>query len=358
MKDILFELSAKPNGGFSARLGSLTEKLLGKFKALGLGPDHLVWSRIYLSDAANQLEAVKSHTLYRDILSQGACSFVEQPPLDGSKIGLMVSLTPDAIERIGTAEQRIVKCGATRHLFQTVHFTVAEAAAMTVRELTVEAFHRHGAWLEEEGLSLRDNCVRTWLFVRDIDTNYHEVVEGRNEVFREYGLTPQTHFIASTGIDGNSDNVAAVCIDFWSVDDEGMKVQYLHAQDHLNPTSEYGVAFERGTRFISDGVERILISGTASIDKAGNCLFMGDVVKQAGRLFDNIRSLLADGGAGLEDITAMNVYLRDFSDHGVIKALLNRRFPCVPRVITLAPVCRPQWLIETECIVSRSAERK
>ena len=29
------------------------------------------------------------------------------------------------------------------------------------------------------------------------------------------------------------------------------------------------------------------------------------------------------------------------------------RFPNVPRMITLAPVCRPGWLVEMECMAVR-----
>ena len=38
--------------------------------------------------------------------------------------------------------------------------------------------------LNEQGLKLADNCVRTWFFVQDIDRNYSGVVKARNEVFK------------------------------------------------------------------------------------------------------------------------------------------------------------------------------
>ena len=33
-----------------------------------------------------------------------------------------------------------------------------------------------------------------------------------------------------------------------------------------------------------------------------------------------------------------------------VKEMFEERFPDTPYVITLAPVCRPTWLIEMECI--------
>ena len=46
----------------------------------------------------------------------------------------------------------------------------------------------------------------------------------------------------------------------------------------------------------------------------------------------------------------MIVYLRDPSDYDAVKAMYDEKFPNVPKVIVLAPVCRPTWLIEMECI--------
>ena len=46
----------------------------------------------------------------------------------------------------------------------------------------------------------------------------------------------------------------------------------------------------------------------------------------------------------------MIVYLRDMADYAVVKRMFDERFPSTPKVITLAPVCRPGWLIEMECM--------
>jgi enamine deaminase RidA (YjgF/YER057c/UK114 family) len=50
----------------------------------------------------------------------------------------------------------------------------------------------------------------------------------------------------------------------------------------------------------------------------------------------------------------MTVYLRDMADYAVVKQLFDERFPHTPKVILLAPVCRPGWLIEMECMAVKS----
>ena len=188
--------------------------------------------------------------------------------------------------------------------------------------------------------------------MRDIDCQYHDVVVARNEVFARQGLTKDTHYIASTGIEGASACAGAlVAADFLSVQGaQASSVRYLTAPGYLNPTHEYGVAFERGTAIDLPGGRHYFISGTASIDHRGQCVHEGDVETQAGRLFMNIEQLLRDGGATLRDVRYFIVYLRDVADAPVIRRYMALRFPHVPCLLTLGRVCRPQWLIEVECV--------
>jgi enamine deaminase RidA (YjgF/YER057c/UK114 family) len=127
-------------------------------------------------------------------------------------------------------------------------------------------------------------------------------------------------------------------------------VKYLQALEYLNPTYEYGVAFERGTSLTLAGERLHLISGTASIDKYGKCLYHGDVVAQTERLFLNIEQLLADGGAGMKDLQYLIVYLRDVADYSAVNTYLQEKFSGIPYLITAARVCRPEWLIEVETV--------
>ena len=50
------------------------------------------------------------------------------------------------------------------------------------------------------------------------------------------------------------------------------------------------------------------------------------------------------------------VYLRDPSDYAVVSRLFAQRFPATPHVILWAPVCRPGWLIEMECIAVKATD--
>lgn len=328
--------------------------------------DALLQARFYVSDATNQFELLKAHDLYQLLMPSGVVTYIEQPPLCGAKISLLLWFAEGEIEHrvvssnpYGTVAQ--VGAQGLDFLVQSVRYSHVDNREDSEYQ-TKKAFQLHKDYLLEQKMNLKDHCHRTWIYVRDVDRNYAGVVKGRNEVFASEGLTADTHYIASTGIGGAScDSNALVAMDFFSV--KGLsdhQIDYLHALEYLNPTHEYGVAFERGTYLDFPDARYYFISGTASIDKNGECVHRGDVMTQAGRLFLNIEKLLESADGTLSDVAYFIVYLRDVSDYSAINAYMHLRFPNTPFLITEARVCRPEWLIEVECIgrkINKKAEK-
>lgn len=308
-----------------------------------LTADDLRYCKVFLSDILNQYDTLKASPLYRDCLAQRPCTIIEQAPADGSKIALLAEAghNDDGFR------------------FQSLRLSDGEAQGVSSYLQTLTLFERYIQSLKGTDMSIRDNLVRTWIYVADIDVNYDGVVRARNDVFRRYGFTAATHYVASTGIGGYSETRhATVAIDFLSLPGvEPSQLKYLQALDHLNPTHEYGVAFERGTRLTLPNREIYYISGTASIDKQGQVLYLGDVERQTARLLENIRALLADGGAQMSGIRYFVVYLRDFADRETVGRYLDSHHPGIPYVLLHAKVCRPQWLVEMECIAEKDYEQ-
>lgn len=347
-------------GNFVEQLNSLEATMRDWIESERLDGTKLLFTRIYLTDAANQWKDMVTSRLYTSLLSLGAVSYIEQPLLDGAKVALQCCFVNEAtLVKSGTPDCLVANFCGYRFLFHSVRLKSEECVGLDAKAQTRKAFERHIALLTEHQMTLEEHCHRTWLFVRDIDMHYAGVVAGRNEIFAEQGLTANTHFISSTGIGGYADNRdAIVCIDFMSVDGlERSAVGYLKALEYLNPTHEYGVAFERGTYLDFADERMLLISGTASIDRFGQCVHRGDVLTQAGRLFLNIEKLLNCGDSSLADIQYMIVYLRDIADYGKIRDYLRIRFPRVPFLVVEARVCRPEWLIEVECVAVKKLGR-
>ena len=308
-----------------------------------------VFKRYFLSDASNQADDV----IASDV-SDCAKSIIEQAPLDGTKIALWVYLMSGVSTRQTNSGLYEAAHGSYSHLWNGTAFNLAANSEHQMRLL----FNEYVMQLAQEECTLADNCIRTWLFVNDIDLNYGGVVRARNQVFFTQGLTPQTHFIASTGIGGRQQDANVLAqMDNYAV--KGItreQVHHLYASTHLNRTSDYGVSFERGT-YVDYGDRRhVFISGTASIDNKGRIVHPKDVVKQTHRMWENVEALLAEAGCSYDEVGEMVVYLRDPSDYAVVSKLYQERFPDKPYVIVLAPVCRPGWLVEMECMAVKAQQ--
>ncbi len=129
---------------------------------------------------------------------------------------------------------------------------------------------------------------------------------------------------------------------------EPAQVSYLDAPERIGATYDYGVAFERCTRLAYADRAHFLLSGTASIDPAGNVVHPGDVDRQLERALANVDALLSAGGAGLADLMHLTAYVRDAADAERVRDALAALLPGLPCLLVLAPVCRPEWLVEVE----------
>ena len=302
-----------------------------------------VFKRFFLSDSANQADDVAAADT-----SDCAKSIIQQAPLDGTKIGLWAYLMTDVASRLLPSELYEARHGAYRHLWNGSAHNLAANSEYQTRLL----FNEYVMQLLQEGCTLANNCIRTWLFVNDVDLNYGGVVRARNQVFFTQGLTNSSHFIASTGIGGRQQdpNVLTQMDNYAIAGIKPEQIRYLYAPTHLNRTSDYGVSFERGTRVDYGDRSHVFISGTASINNKGQVVFPKDVVKQTHRMWENVEALLSEAECTFDDVAHIIVYLRDGSDYAVVSKLFQERFSNKPYIIVQASVCRQDWLIEMECM--------
>lgn len=309
-----------------------------------------VFKRYFLSDAANQADDV----VVADV-TDCAKSIIQQAPLNGTKVALWVWLMTGVQTGMTKSGLYEVRHGDFRHLFNASAHNLAANSEYQMRLL----FNEYVMQLAEEGCTLADNCIRTWLFVNDIDLNYGGVVRARNQVFFTQGLTQNTHFIASTGIGGRQQdpNVLSQMDNYAIAGVKPEQIHYLYAPTHLNRTSDYGVSFERGTYVDYADRRHVFISGTASINNKGEVMYAKDVEQQTRRMWENVEALLAEAECTYDDVCEMIVYLRDIADYDLVCALYQERFPGKPVVIVHAPVCRPGWLVEMECTVVKAIDK-
>ncbi|MDR1757297.1 MAG: hypothetical protein LBR65_10155 [Culturomica sp.] len=325
-----------------------------QFQAVETAAEHLqylfpgctpLFRRYFVSDAANQQHFLKN--------GNGCVSVVQQPPLNGSKVCLWIYLAEggDSSHSAGSCVWRHAGYSHIRHSGLQVPGADEFRATDTI-------FDRYARELAGYGCSLADHCIRTWIYVQGVDIHYAGMVRARKAFFEKEGLTPATHFIASTGIEGKAvDPRSLVLMDAYAI--HGIspeQIRYLQAPAHLNPTYEYGVTFERGTAVDYGDRRHVFISGTASIDNKGEIVHPQEIAGQTERMFENIGALLKEAECSLEDVMQMIVYLRDTADAEKVGEYLEKSCSGIPYVLVWAPVCRPGWLVEAECMAVKAGK--
>ena len=324
---------AAPGPGFRAEAETLLAEYRAALDEAGIAPGNALLLRFHLSDPVNQYPQLEPLVADCDV----PIAVIGQPPADGSRIAL----------------ESWLWSAAPRH-YEARFFHAAETTAGNSYEQTAAEFAALDAEVRSCGGSVPANAQRTWLYCRDVDNDYAGLVAARNDFFRSCGLRADTHFIASTGIGGESaDPARRVRMDtlLWFGLADG-QVDYLAAPANLSPTALYGVAFERGSRIAFGDRTHYYISGTASIDRDGKVMYPDDVRSQVGRMVENVEALLESGGSSLPELCQATVYLRDGADAEIVREELRRRgIPDdLPMAMVTGRVCRPAWLVEMEAI--------
>jgi 2-iminobutanoate/2-iminopropanoate deaminase len=139
----------------------------------------------------------------------------------------------------------------------------------------------------------------------------------------------------------------------------GIERHAMHAPAVLNEAYCYAkpVAFSRGIRFDLGDKTMLLISGTASVDEAGNSVHLGDFRAQLWRTYRNITALLTTEGATWQDIVRTTCYLRDierdYKDFNEIRTAFftwHHLDPFPASTGIQARLCREDLLVEIEAI--------
>jgi enamine deaminase RidA (YjgF/YER057c/UK114 family) len=345
-------IEAPPTGDFATQLTAVENHLVEVTREHGLDSRTTVFRRVFLSDAANQEPQLRASSLVKENSeSPIAVSVIEQPPFEGRRLSIWEYHVrgKSPITKRRTSSGVALDHAGKSHIWTSGLVREAENGAYAQTDAVLAAYEHE---LESLGANLRDHAIRTWFFINDIDSEYTDLVAARKRYFDSIGLTADTHYVASTGIAGRvASSKYRVTLDAYAISNlQPSQVKYLSAPQYLGPTHLYGVTFERGTRVDYRDRNHVFISGTASIDPSGQTLYVGDIRKQCERAFENVEALLGDAGGHVEDLGQLIAYVRDSADGALVSAFLDARCPNVPRVVVKAPVCRPNWLVEFECV--------
>jgi 2-iminobutanoate/2-iminopropanoate deaminase len=101
----------------------------------------------------------------------------------------------------------------------------------------------------------------------------------------------------------------------------------------------------------------IYVSGQVAYDANGNLVGEGDMKAQTRQVFENIKTVLAAAGAGLEDIIKINTYITDqskFMDMLAVRTEIFGANPPASTAVVVAALAFPGLLIEVEAIAMKA----
>ena len=153
---------------------------------------NLIWKRFFVSDVANQFSYINDD-------SNTISSIVQQPPLNGTKVAVWLYFTSgdSSIKKEGNT-LAVQRHGGHIHLYTTqlnIPLKNEYAETQYIFNSYIDILHQYQS-------SLKENCIRTWIFVQGVDIHYKDMVKARVACFDNERLNKETHYIASTGSEG------------------------------------------------------------------------------------------------------------------------------------------------------------
>lgn len=312
--------------------------------------------------------------------------FVVQPPCDGAAL---------AVEAWAISTEAAVVGYHGPHLVTIEHdglrWVYASAGAIhqperSAYEQSKDSLDRLGLRMGSVGVPF-ENVVRIWLYQGGITENeagterYRELNRARTDFFDGIDFSGSSLakrqagkeiYPASTGIGTREHGlvVTALSVQTCRDDVEILSLENPRQMSAFDYPKEYSAKSPKFSRAMAIRMGDHLttwVSGTASIVNA-ETVFPGDVEKQTNQTLDNIENLISaenfsrlgwqGGGASLNDLAKIRVYVRRAEDYEKCRTVCEKRLGTVPSVYAIADVCRPDLLVEIEGVTFSEMERR
>ncbi len=226
---------------------------------------------------------------------------------------------------------------------------VAAANRASSREAqTQEVFERISEALGSCGFAFTDT-VRTWFYLDRLLEWYKEFNTVRTAFFEKVGMFDKL-VPASTGIGAANSLGSALIADALAVQPKKATTTIQAVASPLQGSAlSYRSSFSRAVELSFPTHRSLLISGSASIDKEGKSVHIGDVAKQIELTLQVVDALLESRGMTWSDVSRSIAYFKNFGDvelFGTIRRHLN--LPPFPMAMAQTDICRHDLLFELE----------
>ena len=223
----------------------------------------------------------------------------------------------------------------------------ASTAASQV-EQAGDVFQQMETILQGQGMAFSD-VFRTWFYNNEILAWYGDFNRVRDRFFRERGVFDSL-LPASTGIGGGNIADAALTGGLLAIQRKQPSLQIAEVPSPFqSAAADYGSSFSRAVEVICPDHRRIYVSGTASIDEAGNTVFVGDSKAQVTLTMEVVQAILRSKDMDWSDVVRALVYFRRAEDRFLFEEYRkDKGLPAFPAIVSENDVCRDDLLYEIE----------
>ncbi len=208
-------------------------------------------------------------------------------------------------------------------------------------------FEKSHKILQSLGANFSDT-IRTWLFARDILSWYGDLNKARNLFFEHHNIYNKL-IPASTGIGVVNAHNKALVANILAIEAKTSKVTAKTVNSPLQGrATEYKSSFSRAVKLVTPDNDKLYISGTASIDKKGNTVFIDDTSAQIKMTMEVVKAILNEANMDWEDAVSSLAYFKHRRDFGLFDDYCRGAGIKLPHVKVQADICRDDLLFELE----------
>ena len=191
--------------------------------------------------------------------------------------------------------------------------------------------------------------ARTWLFMKNILKDYETLNTAREKFFAKWHCAANNFLPASTGIQGHMNGNETLAVEFCAFSGDNITIKQISSPLQNEPTA-YGKLFSRAVAVQFTNSKLLFISGTASIDKAGVSVHIGNFENQLAFTLEVVSAILSQENGSFSNVAQAIVYLKRSKDmDSCLRILDGVGFPRTRTIFQLdVDVCRDDLLCEIE----------
>jgi enamine deaminase RidA (YjgF/YER057c/UK114 family) len=193
------------------------------------------------------------------------------------------------------------------------------------------------------------SIARTWLFMKDILYDYEKLNTAREQFFAKWHSAEHQMLPASTGIQNRMHGNEILAFEFCAFSGEKVAMEPIPSPLQNEPTA-YGKLFSRAVAVRFPQSKLLFISGTASIDKNGSSVYVGNLESQMEFTLEIISAILKQENCGFSNVAQAIVYLKRREDMNSCFSILDKAgFPRERALFQSdVDICRDDLLCEME----------